>query len=247
MPSDPREMISLYRVEKIYPPNQPALAALDLKIERGEFVFIAGASGAGKSTLLKLLFAQEIASKGSVIINGRNLSSFNRSQVAAHRRSVGVIFQDYKLLHTRTALENVAFALEVVGVKRTERNQRAFKMLSAVGLKDRVNAFPQTLSGGEQQRVAIARALLFSPGVIFADEPTGNLDSVSSGKLWKLLGDLAIERQMLVVMVTHEPAAAANCKSVFVLADGAVKATMETEGLDAAGVAARYQQYLRTA
>ncbi|MCC6953767.1 MAG: cell division ATP-binding protein FtsE [Deltaproteobacteria bacterium] len=180
-------MISLAKVEKIYPPSQPALTGIDLKIARGEFVFVAGASGAGKSTLLKLLFAAEDPSRGSVIVNGRNLSSLSRRNVMEHRRRIGVIFQDYKLLRTRTALENVAFSLEVCGVRRQERLKRAFQMLSAVGLKERANAYPQTLSGGEQQRVAIARALLNTPDLILADEPTGNLDPDISNAIFNLL------------------------------------------------------------
>jgi cell division transport system ATP-binding protein len=182
-----REIISLSQCEKIYPPNQPALQGLELKVQRGEFIFIAGASGAGKSTLLKLLFGAETASKGQVLVQGRNLSSASREQIATLRRSVGVIFQDYKLLTTRSVIENVAFALEVVGVQKRERFQRAFKMLSAVGLKDRINSLPMTLSGGEQQRVSIARALVNTPSIILADEPTGNLDPDMTNIVFRLL------------------------------------------------------------
>jgi cell division transport system ATP-binding protein len=171
----------------VYPPNQTALRDIDVKIGQGEFVFVAGASGAGKSTLLKLLFAEERASRGQVIVGGRNLVSISRTQKAALRRNVGVIFQDYKLLKTRSVLENVAFALEVIGVKKRERFQLAFKMLSAVGLKERIHALPQTLSGGEQQRVSIARALVNRPQLILADEPTGNLDPDMTIAVFNLL------------------------------------------------------------
>ncbi|OVE80152.1 cell division ATP-binding protein FtsE [bacterium J17] len=180
-------MISLYHVDKVYPPNQTALRNIDVKINAGEFLFIAGASGAGKSTLLKLLFAEERASRGQVIVGGRNLHSMTRESMAHLRRSVGVIFQDYKLLPTRTVLENVAFALEVIGVQKRERNKLAYKMLAAVGLKDRVNAFPPMLSGGEQQRVSIARALVNRPRLILADEPTGNLDPDMTVVVFQLL------------------------------------------------------------
>ena len=182
-----REIVSLYHVDMVYPPNQAALSAIDLKVNRGEFLFIAGASGAGKSTLLKLLFAKEAATKGQVIVLGRNLSSIARKQVAQMRTHIGVIFQDYKLLPTRTVLDNVAFALEITGVGKRERNQLAFKMLSAVGLKDRIHAFPPTLSGGEQQRVSIARALVNRPEIILADEPTGNLDPEMTNAVFRLL------------------------------------------------------------
>lgn len=185
--SGTRELISFQHVDKVYPPNQTALRDIDLRIKRGEFVFIAGASGAGKSTLLKLLFAEERPSRGQVIVGGRNLESINREQVAGLRRNVGVIFQDYKLLQTHTVIENVAFALEVIGVRKRERLQLAFKMLSAVGLKDRVEAYPQTLSGGEQQRVSIARALINRPQLILADEPTGNLDPDMTIAVFNLL------------------------------------------------------------
>jgi cell division transport system ATP-binding protein len=182
-----KEWISFYHVDKVYPPNQTALRNIDVKIQRGEFIFIAGASGAGKSNLLKLLFAEERATRGQVIVGGRNLVSISSQQASSLRRTVGVIFQDYKLIRTRSVLENVAFALEVIGVRKRERFQLAFKMLSALGLKDRVHAPPLTLSGGEQQRVAIARALVNRPQLILADEPTGNLDPDMTIAVFNLL------------------------------------------------------------
>ena len=158
-----------------------------MRVNRGEFIFIAGASGAGKSTLLKLLFAEERVSRGQVIVGGRNLVSITREQTARLRRNIGVVFQDYKLITTRSVLENVAFALEVIGVRKRDRFQLAFKMLSAVGLKERIHASPQALSGGEQQRVAIARALVNRPQLILADEPTGNLDPDMTNAIFGLL------------------------------------------------------------
>jgi cell division transport system ATP-binding protein len=185
--ADPKEVVTLYHVEKSYPPNQIALTGIDLKIQRGEFVFIAGASGAGKSTLLKLLFAQEQATRGQVIVLGRNLAALQRPNIAQLRQRVGVIFQDYKLIQTRSILDNVAFALEVVGARKRERYALAFKLLAAVGLKDRIHSLPPTLSGGEQQRVAIARALIGRPELILADEPTGNLDPDMTNAVFNLL------------------------------------------------------------
>ncbi|HQH27287.1 MAG TPA: cell division ATP-binding protein FtsE [Oligoflexia bacterium] len=187
MPEPSREWISLYHVDKVYPPNQNALRNIDVKIQRGEFIFIAGASGAGKSTLLKLLFAEERATRGQVILLGRNVSSIAGEQVSGLRRSTGVIFQDYKLIHTRSVLDNVAFTLEVIGVRKRERHKLAYQMLNALGLKDRVDSLPMTLSGGEQQRVAIARALINRPQLILADEPTGNLDPDMTVAVFNLL------------------------------------------------------------
>jgi cell division transport system ATP-binding protein len=181
------DAISLSKVEKRYPPDQLALRGVDLKIGKGEFVFVAGASGAGKSTLLKLLFGQESASSGQVIVEGRNLANLTLEHVAGLRRKIGVIFQDYKLLPTRSILDNVAFTLEALNISKRERQQAAFKMLCAVGLKDRVTALPQTLSGGEQQRVSIARALVNKPSLILADEPTGNLDPEMTQAVFSLL------------------------------------------------------------
>ena len=187
MSTAPREIINMYHVDKVYPPNQSALRGIDFKVNQGEFVFIAGASGAGKSSLLKLLFAQERSTRGQVIVGGRNLNTISRAARATLRRSIGVIFQDYKLLQTRSVIENVAFALEVTGVRKRERLQMAFKLLSAVGLKERIHALPQTLSGGEQQRVSIARAFVNHPPLLIADEPTGNLDPDMTTAVFNLL------------------------------------------------------------
>ena len=180
-------MITLGSVHKVYPPEQVALRSVDLKVNEGDFLFIAGASGAGKSTLLRLLFAAERASEGSVIVAGRNLASIDVDGIAALRRDIGVVFQDFKLLPRRTVLDNVACGLEVRGVTPRARRDAALKMLSAVGLADRANAFPMTLSGGEQQRVAIARALIHKPKLIIADEPTGNLDVAMTTTVFELL------------------------------------------------------------
>lgn len=182
-----REIVSLSSVEKVYPPSQMALTEVSLKLNAGEFVFVAGASGAGKSTLLKLIFAQETASSGKVIVLGRNLASVDPVKRAELRREIGVIFQDYKLLETRNVIDNVAYTLEVSGVSRSERHRVAYQILEAVGLKEKINSYPRMLSGGEQQRVAIARALVNRPSLILADEPTGNLDPDMTLAVFKLL------------------------------------------------------------
>jgi len=195
-------MIQLHGVSKIYPPEQAALRGLDLRVNSGDFMFIAGASGAGKSTLLRLLFAAEKATKGTVVVGGRNLSTVTGADVAGLRREIGFIFQDYKLLPRRTVVENVAFGLEVQGVGEAERERLAVKLLEAMGLADRADSLPMTLSGGEQQRVAIARALIHRPRLILADEPTGNLDPEMS----RIVFDLLLEANaagVTVIVATH--------------------------------------------
>lgn len=195
-------MIHLHAVQKHYPPDQTALKSVDLAVKDGDFIFIAGASGAGKSTLLKLLFGAEFATRGDVVVGGRNLRSIDRDGIAHLRREIGVIFQDYKLLPRRTVADNVGFGLEVLGVEETERRQLALQMLKTIGLEDRANALPPTLSGGEQQRVAIARALIHKPKLILADEPTGNLDP----DMTRVVFDLLLEANaagVTVLIATH--------------------------------------------
>lgn len=183
----PNEIVSLRHIDKIYPPNQYALRDFNLTVERGEFVFITGASGAGKSSLLKLLIGEQRASRGNISVCGENLISLPRTNVSLLRRNIGVVFQDYKLLHNRTVLENVSFALEILGVQKSSGLALAEKILNIFGLGARIHAYPKTLSGGEQQRVAIARALIGRPSLILADEPSGNLDPDMAKLVFKLL------------------------------------------------------------
>lgn len=179
--------IRFSHVDKVYYPNQLALRDIDFAVGKGEFIFLAGASGAGKSTLLKLIFAEERSTRGQVLVNSIDLARYDQEAIAIARREIGVIFQDYKLLQTRTVIENVAFALEVIGVKEKERLEIAYNFLVALGLKDKANNFPRMLSGGEQQRVSIARALITRPKIILADEPTGNLDPDMTDSVFNLL------------------------------------------------------------
>ncbi len=197
-----RGMIHLHGVSKIYPPDQAALRGIDLKVAPGEFIFVAGASGAGKSTLLKLLFGADKCTHGEVLVDQRNLSSVGRDGVAEMRRGLGVIFQDYKLLPRRSVLDNVAYGLEVLGVSVRERRRLAMLLLHAMGLQERADAYPITLSGGEQQRVAVARALIHKPKLILADEPTGNLDQEMSRRVFDLLLE-ANAAGVTVVVATH--------------------------------------------
>jgi len=195
-------MIRLHNVSKIYPPDQAALKGVDLKVADGDFLFIAGASGAGKSTLLKLLFGAQRASSGEVLVGGRNMTTITREGVASLRREIGVVFQDFKLLPRRTVLDNVAYGIEVLGVNLRERRRLALLLLHAMGLEGRIDAYPVTLSGGEQQRVAIARALIRKPKLILADEPTGNLDHEMSRRVFDLLLE-ANAAGVTVVVATH--------------------------------------------
>lgn len=195
-------MITLQNVSKFYPPDQTALAGVTIRVAPGDFVFIAGASGAGKSTLLKLLYGAELPSQGEVVVAGRNLSSLTERTLPEFRRDIGVVFQDYKLLSRRTVIDNVAYGLEVRGIQTAQRRELAMRLLKTIGLDDRADASPATLSGGEQQRIAIARALIHRPKLLLADEPTGNLDPNMSAVIFDLLLE-ANSLGVTVVIATH--------------------------------------------
>jgi len=169
-------MIQIYNLCKNYQKDSSALKDLTLRIPKGDFVYITGPSGAGKSTLLKLLYAAEKPSRGQILIDGQNLTRMGARKIALVRRKLGIVFQDFKLIATRTIYENVAFPLEVQGKKRYEVANKVYQALKHVGLEHKLKRFPLELSGGEQQRIAIARALVIDPQVLIADEPTGNLD-----------------------------------------------------------------------
>ncbi len=226
----------------------PALRGVDLEVTGPGFYGIMGASGSGKSTLLHLLAALDTPDTGEIEIAGERVDTMRERELTRfRRRGVGVVFQQFNLLPTLTARQNVELPALLAGEPESWARGRAGELLEALGLAARADHRPDALSGGEQQRVAIARALLFAPPVLLADEPTGALDSRTSAALWTLLGSLARERSMTVVMVTHEPAAAAQCQQVYVLADGRVAGRFETGGLDAAGVATRAAGMVRTA
>ena len=169
-------MITLTHVGKQYGRIHTALSDVSFHIEPGEFVFLTGPSGAGKSTLLKLLFRQQVPTSGEIRLAGHRLASMSAKEIPLLRRKLGVVFQDFKLIHAMTVFENVAFVLKIMGVSHAEQKQRTFRALKMVGLQHKLSSFPLQLSGGEQQRVAIARALVNDPLVLLADEPTGNLD-----------------------------------------------------------------------
>ncbi len=180
-------MITLDDVSKRYPNGTYALRDVDLHVDPADFVFLVGSSGAGKSTLIRLLIREELPTDGRVVVDGDDVARLPRGRVPRLRRKVGVVFQDFKLLPTRTVFENVAFALVVTGHSGPEIRDETDRVLSLVGLSTRARHFPDQLSGGEQQRVAIARALVNHPKILIADEPTGNLDPVTSWEIIKLL------------------------------------------------------------
>lgn len=195
-------MIEFQGVRKEYPPSQIALHHLDLAVKPGEFVFLVGASGAGKSTLMKLLYGAEKLTRGKLNVAGFEVSKTQGDSLALFRREIGVVFQDFKLLNRRSVLDNVSFPLEIRGISKRKMNEAAMNLLSFVGLADRADSLPVTLSGGEQQRVAIARALITRPKLILADEPTGNLDPAMSKNVLKLLLE-AHKQGTTVLMATH--------------------------------------------
>ncbi len=196
-------MIDLINVTKTYETGTHALNGIDLHIDDGEFVFLVGQSGSGKSTMIKLLTAELKPTSGSVMVNGYQLENIKRSSVPYLRRTLGVIFQDFRLIENKTVYENVAFAMRVVGASGKEIKKRVAYVLELVGLENKARRLPHELSGGEQQRVAIARALVNNPTMIIADEPTGNLDPARSFEIMLLLEQInALGTTVLVV--THE-------------------------------------------
>ena len=195
-------VLVLHDVTKTYPNGNTALRDVDLVVPEGDFVFLVGPSGAGKSTLIKLIIRDEIATSGAVILDGQDLARLPRRGVPRIRRKIGIVFQDFKLLPTKTVRENVAFALEVTGTAGRDIGPAVDRVLSLVGLAAQAHQLPNTLSGGEQQRTAIARALVHDPRLIIADEPTGNLDPLISWEILQLLLRIN-ELGVTVLMATH--------------------------------------------
>jgi cell division transport system ATP-binding protein len=196
-------VIETQSLGKSYGRDQYALQDLNLTIGKGEFTFLTGPSGAGKSTLLRLLLLQEQPTEGTVMVGGRDLSRLTRSEVQAYRRTVGFVFQDFKLIQTKTIFENVAFVLRVLGQPIEQQRRATYQVLKWVGLQHRLNSLPEELSGGEQQRVAIARALVNEPHLVLADEPTGNLDPDLSLEIMNLFRDINA-RGTTVLVATHD-------------------------------------------
>lgn len=196
-------MIQLYHVYKTYHKGANVLEDVSLGVCRGEFVFLVGPSGAGKTTLLKLLFCAERSTAGQVIVNNYNLTNIKPKKIPYLRRSIGVVFQDFKLLNSRTVFDNIAITLEILGMGRNEVRRRVTKVLKSVGLQYMEDKYPLELSGGEQQRVAIARAIVNNPSVLLADEPTGNLDPEISIDIMNILNNINA-MGTTVVVATHD-------------------------------------------
>lgn len=196
-------MIQLFHVSKIYPPNSAALRDINLQIGKREFVFLTGPSGAGKSTLLRLLFREEEPTEGQILINGKNITRLNSGGIARLRQEIGLVFQEFKLLPRLTVLDNVALAAEVLGTPRRESQRKAYQLLRDLGLREKYDVKPPTLSGGEQQRVAIARALVNDPMLVLADEPTGNLDADMAQEIMRLFLKIR-EKGTTLLIATHD-------------------------------------------
>ncbi len=198
------QLIELKNVYKRYPNGVSALCDVNLEISKGEFVFVIGSSGSGKSTLIKLLYRQERPTNGEVYVGGINVARLRNGKVYKLRRKLGIVFQDYKLLPKMTVYENVAFALEIYGLKKSEVRKRTLKAIEQVGLKDKLRSFPDELSGGEQQRVSIARAIVNDPKVLICDEPTGNLDPKTSMEVMKVIESINNDLGTTIIMATHD-------------------------------------------
>jgi len=198
-------VIQFFHVAKSFPGGQQALDDVTFSILKGEFSFLTGASGAGKTTLLRLIYRGEVPSSGRILVNGRNVSSLPRRKIPYLRRTIGVVFQNFRLIDRKTVFENVSYLLRILGEDRDEQRRLAFQALERVGLAHRANAFPPQLSGGEQQRVAIARAVIQQPDILIADEPTGNLDPDLSWEIVRLFLDIN-HRGTTVLLATHDRA-----------------------------------------
>ncbi|WP_371372042.1 cell division ATP-binding protein FtsE [Sporomusa aerivorans] len=196
-------MIYMSEVSKVYGNGSVALADVSVEIGKGDFVFVVGPSGAGKSTFIKLVFREELPSNGRLVVNGRNIVDMTPSQVPYLRRSLGIVFQDYRLLPNKTVYDNVAFAMQVIEAPRREMQRRVHNVLELVGLRHKIRTYPSELSGGEQQRVAIARAIVNNPVIMIADEPTGNLDPDTSWDIMKVF-DTINKAGTTIVMATHD-------------------------------------------
>ena len=196
-------MIEAYQLSKVYSRGLYALRELSLVIDKGEFMFLTGPSGAGKSTLLRLLLRQDLPSDGSLKVAGRDLAELRGSEIQAYRRTIGFVFQDFRLIPRFTVFQNVAFVMRVLGTALGVQQRKTFQALKWVGLQHRMNSYPEELSGGEQQRVAIARALVNDPQLVLADEPTGNLDHDLSLDIMNLFREINA-RGTTVVVATHD-------------------------------------------
>jgi cell division transport system ATP-binding protein len=195
-------MIEFKNVSKVYVNDVLALSGINIQIEKGEFIFLVGPSGAGKSTFIKLLMKEIDPTSGSIVVSDTDITTLTRKQIPYYRRKIGMIFQDFRLIPTLNVYENVAFAMRIVEASHKEIKKRVPLVLSMVGLSDKYKAFPNQLSGGEQQRVSIARAIVNNPGILIADEPTGNLDPDTAQEIMTIISDVN-RAGTTVLMATH--------------------------------------------
>lgn len=212
------DLIRIRDVKKTYKTGTTAIYDLDLTIKKGEFVFIIGSTGCGKSTLIKMLYREEKPTSGKILVGGLDVGKIRNRKVYKLRRKIGVVFQNYQLLPNSTAYENVAFALEVLGLPKDEIHIKVMKVLDLVGLKSKAKQYPNNLSGGEQQRVAIARAIVNGPKILICDEPTGNLDPKTSLEIMDVL-EAINELGTTIIMVTHDIDIVEKLKKRVVLLD----------------------------
>jgi cell division transport system ATP-binding protein len=196
-------LIQFFHVGKLYPGGYSALHDVGFEIPRGQFVFLTGPSGAGKTTLLRLIFREEVPTTGQILVNGRNVASLPAGKIPYLRRTIGVVFQDFRLIARKTVFENVTYLPRILGLAPRQQKRQAYQALRRVGLAHRMNAFPPQLSGGEQQRVAVARALIGEPEILIADEPTGNLDPDLSREILRLFLEVNL-RGTTVLFATHD-------------------------------------------
>ena len=213
------ELIVIKDLEKKYKTGVTAIYDFDLKVKKGDFIFVIGASGSGKSTLIKMLYREEKPTNGSIMLGGVNVAKLKNRKVYKIRRKIGIVFQDFKLLPKLTVYENVAFALEILGLPAKEIREKTLASLEEVGLKNKAKNYPHELSGGEQQRVAIARAIVNNPKLLLCDEPTGNLDPETSWEVMKVLEKINNDGTT-IMMATHDKEMVNRMKKRVLLIDG---------------------------
>lgn len=218
------KLIELKNVNKIYKNGVTALADVSLTINKGEFVFVIGHTASGKSSFIKLLYREEKPTKGTVLVGGLNVGKIRNGRVYKLRRKIGIVFQDFKLLPKLTVYENVAYALECVGMNGKEIRGKAMDALERVGLKDKVRSFPSELSGGEQQRVCIARAIVNEPKILICDEPTGNLDPDTSKEIVNVIEKINKDLGTTIIMATHDKEIVNSMKKRVIVIDHGVLA-----------------------
>jgi len=223
-------VVELIDVTKKYPNGTIALRNINVKIEKGEFVFIVGPSGSGKSTFIKLLLKEEDVTDGEVFVNGYEVSAMKRRDIPSLRRSLGIVFQDFRLLPNKTVYENVAFAMQITEALPREIRRQVPMALALVGLSRKANMYPNQLSGGEQQRVAVARAIVNSPSLLIADEPTGNLDPENSWEIMKLLSEIN-HRGTTVIVATHAKSIVDSMKKRVIAIDRGIIVRDQQKGL----------------